>query len=172
MVELSRDLIDELIDYNPETGVFTRKAIWRRGKLHKRIGRAVAGDVAGAKCDRGYIWIALPGMRVSGHRLAWFLVNGEWPDREIDHINMDKGDNRICNLRLATRTQNKQNIQKPLPNNTSGFLGVSFDKTKGKYLASIRLNGVQKNLGRFSSPEEAHERYLAAKREYHEFCTI
>lgn len=169
---MTKDFIEQLLSYNPQTGVFVRKGIWRRGKIHHAIGRAKAGDIAGSKCDRGYLWISLPGGRVSCHRLAWFLTHGEWATGDIDHINGNKSDNRLVNLRAATRSQNKQNIQKPMAHNSSGYLGVCFDKSRGKFVATINVNGKQKNLGRFDSAEEAHQRYLAAKRELHPFSTI
>ena len=103
---------------------------------------------------------------LKAHRLAWFFVYGEWPQKQIDHINGNKSDNRISNLRLATASQNLSNkgITK---SNTSGYKGVSFNRTKKKWMASIKVNKKSINLGYFLTPEEASEAYKAAAIKHH-----
>ena len=101
------------------------------------------------------------------HRLAWIFHYREVPQEEIDHINMDKTDNRICNLRLASKAENSQNKQKPSKRNKTGFLGVSFHQ--GKYAAHIVKDKKQYYLGSYSTPEEAYEKYTEAKRVLHPF---
>ncbi len=88
----------------------------------------------------------------------------------IDHINGDKVDNRLENLRLVSHGENLQNIRKPMRNNTSGFLGVC--RSGGKFMATISVNGKSLNLGSFDKPEAAHAAYVAAKRRLHACCTI
>lgn len=89
------------------------------------------------------------------HRVVWELHNGEIPSgMQIDHINRNKQDNRIENLRLATVVQNSWNVE---------CKGYNYDKRSGKYLARIRIDGKRKNLGLFETAEEASEAYQKAK---------
>jgi len=99
------------------------------------------------------------------HRLAWLYTYGEWPVGDIDHINECKGDNRIINLREATRAENMQNRSKANKNGHSGLLGVT--KVGKKWLGQIHVDGVRHHLGRFESPQEAHAAYLRAKHQLH-----
>ena len=85
---------------------------------------------------------------------------------EVDHINGDGLDNRRSNLRAATHAQNSRNSRTP-KNNTSGFKGVILDKPTGKWRAQIRLDGAQKHLGYFVTPEDAHTAYCKASAELH-----
>jgi len=94
---------------------------------------------------------------------------GEWPS-EIDHINGDKSDNSYRNLREVSRGENMQNKRKAHRNNKTGFLGVA--REAGKYRARIRVCGKNRSLGMYDTPQQAHQAYLAAKRELHEGCTI
>lgn len=94
------------------------------------------------------------------HRLAWFYVRGEWPPAEIDHINCDPSDNRISNLRPATRTENSANTRRPR-HNSSGVKGVAWDKTRRKWMAFCSFGGKFTNLGRFSTREQAAAAYFA-----------
>lgn len=91
----------EVVDYDPTTGVFR----WKE----KKKGWRVVGAVAGTSFPNGYRFIGIEGYRFLGHRLAWLYATGEWPKDEIDHINGDKSDNRIANLRPVTRQQNNWN---------------------------------------------------------------
>ena len=97
-------------------------------------------------------------------------VNGSWPIGEIDHVNGDRGDNRIANLRDVDHKTNSQNERRARAINTSGFLGVS--KQGNKWQASIRHGGKQLYLGLFAAKEEAHSAYLAAKRLLHAGNTL
>lgn len=106
------------------------------------------------------------------HRLVWFFATGEMPPHEIDHINGDPADNRIANLRLATSAQNKQNIRNARRHNSTGYLGVSWNKDREMYRADIALNGKRKFLGHYPSPQEAHSAYLLAKAALHPFQTL
>jgi hypothetical protein len=149
------------LSYNPETGAL----IWKKMRDSTRIGTE-------AKCldVSGYVQINIAGTMVKGHRMAWMLHYGQWPDGHIDHINGVRHDNRISNLRVVTNAINCQNKHAPLPKNKSGFLGVS--PSGNRFVASIVLNGKKTHIGRFKEASEAHEAYLKFKRELHEGCTL
>jgi hypothetical protein len=103
--------------------------------------------------------------------LVWLWVNGSWPIGEIDHIDGDKLNNRIANLRDVDRATNTQNSKKARRNNKSSGLLGSY-KSGNRWQAQIRINGVCMTLGSFGTPEEAHAAYLGAKRLFHPGCTI
>lgn len=146
--------------YDPETGVFTRRrAVGRHGR-HKK------GTIAKAANSRGYTVIRVDGVLHGAHRLAWLYHHGEWPN-VIDHINGDRSDNRICNLRNVTQTENMQNLKKAPINSKSGLLGAHLFPRCKRWTARIRINGVSRRLGLFDTAQEAHEAYMAAKRRYH-----
>ena len=151
----------EALDYEPETGLF-------RWKI--QIASRVPGDIAGNH-THGYIEIGLDGVSYRAHHLAWLFVYGEIPDLLIDHIDGNRANNRISNLRLATQAQNLQNLRKSRGKYTI-LLGVTYHKQAGKWLAQIRVNGRNKSLGLFDSAEDAHIAYLHAKREFHPFGAI
>lgn len=162
-MSLTADQLKDALHYEPETGIFT----WRI-RPSKSI---LPGMVAGCTEKRiGYITIGLLKRIYKAHRLAWLYTYGEWPKGLIDHINGDKADNRIANLRDVFADGNSQNIRKPNRRNKSGFMGVIFFQKKWR--ASITVSGKTKWLGDYATPEEAHQVYLTAKRKYHGACTI
>lgn len=118
--------------------------------------------------QHGYIRIELDNRKYMAHRLAWLYMFGKDPDAEIDHINGNRSDNRLANLREAIRSENMQNKGK-YRNNSSGLTGVSWSKVRNKWAANIQAGNVQKNLGFFSTKEEAYLAYLKAKAEKHAF---
>jgi hypothetical protein len=160
---LTTEQLKAMLDYDASTGVFVWKA---------RPSKAVkAGDVAGCVEKRiGYVTIGIAGSIYKAHRLAWLYAHGEWPKGLIDHINGNKSDNRIDNLRDVFADGNSQNVRKPNIRNKSGFMGVIW--FQNKWRASMSVNGKSKWLGDYSTPEEAHQVYLEAKRKYHAACTI
>jgi len=123
-----KERLRELLEYDPETGVF----IWKTGR-----GSVKAGSVAGSKEANGYVRIRCDGGRYMAHRLAWLYVHGEFPPEEIDHINGVRDDNRLRNLRCVSRTENTRN-QRLSNRNTSGITGVHWDKKAGKWRAKAR----------------------------------
>jgi hypothetical protein len=162
--DLTQARAQELFHYDEESGIFTR--LIRTGHCH-------VGDIAGYKHHTGYIQIKIDCKEYLSHRLAFLYAYGVWPKDQIDHINGIRDDNRLCNLREATLAQNYQNQRKAQSDNkTSGLLGVSFDKKRKKWLAQIMIDRKNKHLGRYNTPEEAHEAYLNAKRKLHSHCTI
>lgn len=144
--------LKELLHYDPETGVFTRRLTNRRWK---------EGTVAGCWSEPAGWVIRVDDNLYLAHRLAWLFMTGDWPKNEIDHIDVSRRNNRWENLREATGSQNKANKHKQ-SNNTSGFKGVSFQKGIDKYRARIRAHGRSRSLGCFDNPQDAHAAYVAA----------
>lgn len=144
--ELTQERLKEVLHYAPETGVFTWKA--------QTSNRIRVGDVAGCTTHYGYRSIRVDGSRHRAHRLAYLYVHGEHPDGMLDHHDQDKGNNRISNLRPATKSQNALNTGLQA-NNTSGHKGVVWHKRDGKWLARITINKKHHHLGLFANVEEA-----------------
>lgn len=145
--------IEGFLSYSPDTGAF----VWAKSPaMPVKVGQA-----AGTLDGRGYLQIKYRGRPILAHRLAWFYVHKEWPAFDIDHINLDRTDNRIANLRIANRSQNVCN--RPLrSNNRSGLKGVYWHKRKKRWHADIRVDGKKTCLGYFDTPEAAHSAYRAA----------
>lgn len=157
--DLSFDLINELMDYDPTLGVFTWKV--SRGR-HARIG-----DFAGHfDASDGYIKIGINGTRYGAHRLAWLYVHGRWPKHEIDHINGIRDDNRISNLREADDGQQARNAKRRT-DNVSGKRGVCYDHRIEKYISYIDFNRERIVLGNCDTLEEAVSLRIAAERKYY-----
>lgn len=154
--------IKDYLSYDPLTGLFT----WIKSP---KYGGIKIGRVAGYKAPDKRIYIGYKGKVYRAHRLAWYFTHGCFPNIQIDHINEDPSDNSITNLRLATSQQNLHNVSIANRNSISGFRGVGWDKYALRWKASITNNRRQIHLGRFDTPEEAHEAYLCAKRKYHPF---
>jgi hypothetical protein len=161
---LTHERLKHIFDYQPETGKFFRKEC--------KFNPSFSGRPAGYKRASGYIRINVDGNAYYAHRLAWFYVYGHMPDLWIDHINGDKSDNRISNLRHATPATNNQNRKTCQRNSKTGVLGVDIHKATGKYRAQITIGGKKRNLGNFDSIAEAQAEYLRVKRETHLGCTI
>lgn len=155
--QLTAEKLRSLLAYDASTGVFT----WL--VTHHRI---VAGDIAGQGHPEGYWQITIEGRKYLAHRLAWLYVHGEWPKGELDHENLDRCDNRLGNLRPASRAQNSRNTA-IRSTNTSGFKGVSFVKAELRWRATITVDGKQHYLGRFDAPEDAHDAYVEAAARFH-----
>lgn len=160
----SADEIRKIVSYDPVTGIFTRIASKNRPWN--------IGQRAGATAATGYRSIFINGSYYLEHRIAWVLVYGDIANGlTIDHINGDKADNRICNLRLATDCQNSY-YRSRQSNNNSGFKGV-YQRENGKYRATITVNKKTKNLGTFDTKEEAYAIYCEAARRLHgEFARL
>jgi hypothetical protein len=160
---LTQEKLKELLDYDETTGVFTRKI---------RTANAIqVGDIAGCMRPDGRFVISLENKRYFSHRLAWLYVYGFLPEM-LDHIDGNPSNNKINNLRSCTSSQNQENQRKPQTSNKCGFLGVSYKKRINKFISQIQIDGVVTHLGCFSTPEDAHQAYLIAKRGVHVYCTI
>lgn len=160
---VSRARLVELFIYEPESGAFVRRC---------SISNQHAGDVSGSKHCRGYVSVCIDSRAYLAHRLAWLYVHGEWPAHQLDHIDGNRANNAIANLRQATAAQNGQNKRKASGFGSSGLLGVTWDKVNLLWRAKIKVNGRSLCLGRFTGKHEAHEAYLAAKRQLHPFGTL
>jgi len=162
-IQTIADRVRATLLYDEDTGEF--KSRINRGPIK-------AGGNVGCKNKDGYVQIQLDGVIYYGHRLAWLYVHGSWPERQIDHINGIKADNRIKNLRDVTALVNAQNHRSARKDNrTSGFLGVSLH-SDGKWQARIKISKNYKSLGLFKTPEEARDAYVSAKRINHEGNTL
>lgn len=135
--------------------------VWVRHPRCKAYDGLAAGFV-----HNGYKKIKLHGIEYRYHRVLWLLTYGEWPEFEIDHIDGDRLNNSISNLRKATPQQNCHNMSIPSHNST-GYKGVCYDKSRGKWLSGIKFDGRRINLGRFDCPELASLVYDEAARRLH-----
>lgn len=158
MAELTYERLKEVLSYDCESGEFTwKKNIGSRAKQGAKAGRIWRGQ---------YRRISIDGTEHQAHRLAWLYAYGEWPVGEVDHINRQKADNRLINLRCVGRSGNQQNKGTPA-NNTSGVKGVHWHKRDQVWVAAITVNNNKKRLGNFKSLSAAEDAYNAAKRQLH-----
>ena len=151
--------LNELLDYNPQTG----KLFW---KVHRR-GLAKAGKIAGVlDTSRGYVKVSIDGIRYKAHRICYKIATG-WDVGvfEIDHINGVKADNRLSNLRMVDSATNQKN-SKRRSDNRSGYTGISFVKRINKWRAQLYVNGKQLHLGYFEELEDAVAARAAANAKY------
>ena len=157
MAFLTQERLKEILSYNPETGEFIH--LLSRGKGKK--GR-VAGSVHPTK---EYRYIRIEGKNYFSHRLAWFYVYGEWPQDQIDHIDGNRLNNRIENLRDVTNAENRRNTKRQ-SNNTSGVTGVRRRKNHRKWEARIKVNRRCIHLGYFNDMETARRVRKEAEKRY------
>jgi hypothetical protein len=137
---LSRDELQRIFLYDAETGILTRRATGRRaGSLNVPRNRWI---------------VSVKGRFHYQHRVIWCMAYGDWPPKEIDHINGDCSDNRLANLRLADSAQNKWNMRQH-DRNKSGCTGVEYDKRKKAWVARISVYRRRIYLGKFGTKEEA-----------------
>ncbi len=155
--ELTAEKLRSILNYESETGIFTWKV--------SNSNRVKVGAVAGSPNGHGYLCIKVLNRLYRAHRLAWLYVRGEWPKDQLDHINRDRSDNRIDNLREATNKQNLQNRSKS-STNTSGHTGIYWDKRASKWVAKIRHNQKLIHLGYFTDIEDAIAARKAAEKLY------
>ena len=159
--ELTPELLREHLHYDPSTGAFT----WLLPHKNIKVGD-VAGHLGKGK-QGGYIHIGLFKTVYGAHRLAWLYTYGEWPNGVIDHIDRSRANNRITNLRDATRTINARNLAGAYSTSTSKILGVYYDKRYSHWLANISVNKKRKYLGAFNSIEAARAARAAAELIYY-----
>lgn len=152
---LTREQAKANLLYEKSTGVFR----WAVSK-----GNVTAGKIAGTN-HSGYLTVSINKKQYFLHRLAWLIEYGKWPENFIDHINGDKKDNRLENLRDVCYSENNQNLHRAKSTNKSGFLGVAWHGKTRNWQASIRINGKCTHLGYFNCPQEAHRAYLDKRAE-------
>ena len=149
--KITYDILIEKLFYDQKSGLF----YWKKN-----------GDSAGYPKLNGYLQVRIDGKYYLLHRLAWMYVYGDFPDGDIDHINRNRSDNKIKNLRVATRCQNQQNRNKQ-KNNTSGVTGVVYSKKYETWRARIKENNNYHHLGSFSSFEAAVKARKNAEMQFH-----
>ncbi len=165
MTELTQKRLRELLHYDPLTGEFR----WRiKTAQHVKVG-----TIAGSVQSTGYrqIRVKVDGAVGNGRlycasRLAWLYTHSHWPKAELDHIDGNKSNDQLANLREATRLQNMGNIKRA-NNNTSGFKGVFWRNDSRRWRATCSANGKRRSLGSFDTAEEAYAAYCSAAIELH-----
>ena len=151
--------LKEYLDYNPDTGIFT----W----IKKPNNTVKVGQEAGSKSSKGYIKIQFKGHSYFSHRIAYYMYHGVDPlENLVDHKYGDKSNNKIKDLRLASNAQNQMNHIKLRSDNTSGVIGVSWNKDKKKWRSTICRDGVQKDLGHFTNKEDAIQARKEGEKKY------
>lgn len=156
--DLSQESLKAHLIFCPLSGAFFKR------NTNKKVNGYTRPD--------GYLMVNVKGKQYRAHRLAWLYIKGNWPKNAIDHINGNKLDNRIYNLREATYSQNHMN-KKPDKKNKSGFKGVCYVKQREKWNANIYFNGKKKNLGYYNNIEDAVKAYNEAAKKYHgEFAVL
>ena len=151
----------EKLHYDPETGIFT----WKIKNNRTEIGQ-IAGSMSG-----GYLLCGIDQSTHSMHRLAWLYVHGDWPKYQIDHINGNRTDNRIANLRDVSHSMNQQN-RRTAQCDAQGLQGTALLANGKGWRAALKLNGKVVVLGIFKTTELAHDAYLAGKRRLHPGNTL
>lgn len=167
----------QILDYDPETGALTWKE--REPETFYGISEAKAressmawngrraGKPAGCDNGNGYIMTRIrfggQQVKVYAHRAAWAITHGEWPNY-IDHINGDRSDNRLCNLRSVSQSENLRN-QRRQRHPKSGQFGVYPYGSGGRWTSKIRINGKSRHLGCFATKEDAAAAYRHAAAE-------
>ncbi len=157
-------MLHELFWYDANSGVLTRRVD------AGRFGKFKAESIVGTPHNGGYLMVGIDGARYLVHRVAFAISNGQWPECQIDHIDGNRANNRLLNLRDVSPCINSQNQRHARGVTESGLLGVSRQRNRWK--AEIRTNGKRRFLGVFDTPEDAHACYLNAKRYLHEGCSI
>lgn len=158
MNTLTQERLKTLLHYDPDTGVFTYACARPKVRVGAEAGHTHAGH--------GYRQIKIDGKLYLAHRLAWLYVYGEWPTELLDHVNRNRVDNRLCNLRSSDKYLNRQNTGTPV-NSTSGAKGVTWNRTLEKWHARISLKGRRYHVGWFYDKESAIAARQRAETELH-----
>jgi hypothetical protein len=161
---ISAEYARSILDYDPDSGILSWKI--------RKSQACPAGKKAGYLAANGYIQIEIDGRAYYAHRVAWLLSTGQWPSDFIDHINSVKTDNRRCNLREATMSENKRNMG-ARADNKSGVKGVYWNRKDQKWMAAIKVDGKSRHLGSFLTLEAAAKAYAnAAPRVHGKFARL
>jgi hypothetical protein len=154
---LTQERLKCVLLYDKTNGCFTWIGAMKNYKQY--------GSIAGTTKASGYRQIKVDGMFYLAHRLAWLYEFGVIPDHQIDHIDGDKSNNSISNLRDVTSAVNHQNKKAARTDNATGLLGVC--KKRNKYRAQICIEGRVMQIGVYETAQLAHEAYIAVKRVIH-----
>lgn len=164
-----------LLDYNPDTGILTWKErpasmftdgyMSAQGRANNWNSKLAGTEAIGYIHTTGYKYGKLEGKTVKAHRVAWKLYHGKDPVNDIDHINGDRADNRICNLRDATDQVNRMNTKR-YKNNKSGVIGIHWHNQNNKWRARITVKGKIIELGCFEDIENAKKARAEAEIKY------
>ena len=160
---LTYEQAHELLSYDPLTGVFR----WKKPGYPRRPDL-----VAGTLAQNGYMVIKVNQRRLAAHRLAWLLSYQEWPAGEVDHIDGDRANNCLSNLREVTRAGNCENQRRARADSTTGVLGAFWEPRRGRFFSRIGVSHKTVFLGYYNTAEDAHQAYLQAKRRLHSGCTL
>lgn len=147
----------ELFEPDFESGLLYRKT---------RQSNNMAGTMAGSLNKQGYMRVGIDGRQEYVHRVLWAMYYGIPSNKTIDHIDTNRSNNKITNLREATQSQQCHNMNTP-KHNTSGVKGVSFCKLTGKYRAELKVNKIRVFDKKFNTIEEAREALVEARKEFH-----
>lgn len=163
-IEITLDVVRRLVRYDAKEG----KLYW----LKNTGGKGFADSECGYIADSGYRMMGFAGIEVRAHRIVWLLEHGAFPaeDLVIDHINRNRSDNRIENLRAVPQVLNAHNIVKAKKNSTTGLLGVH--RNKKRFSAGLYVDHKPKHLGTFDTPEQAHAAYVEAKKTFYPEAVI
>ncbi|TQN59604.1 HNH endonuclease [Agrobacterium tumefaciens] len=151
MAEITQALVRDIFNYDAETGKLFYRDRTSPWSLNPAIAPSVKSRWLGKECGvlvKGYLCVNILGKRYSAHRIIWLWVHGTLPDKDIDHINGDRSDNRIENLRCVDGAENQKNmgIRK---DNSTGFHGVRYLKQRNNYRTEITINGKPYFIGEY-----------------------
>ncbi len=168
LVEITQAVVRQLIDYTAQTGEIMWKArdasLFPDERAAKVWNTRYAGKPCGVKSN-GYLLISVFKKRIMAHRLVWLLAYGEWPSHDVDHINGNRDDNRLENLRAVTRAENLKNRAVGC-RNKSGTMGVDWFSPAKLWRARVYENGKEVSLGYFQTKELAVQARLEAEANY------
>ena len=155
---IDQETVKKLFHYDAESGML----LWRNGN-----GRNVKPwQQAKALNGHGYYTAKVNGKNYLVHRLAWLYVHGAFPKHDIDHKNRIRNDNRLCNLRAVSRTDNCQNISLP-SHNKSGHIGISWFALQKKWTVYVKVNKKNKWLGNYKNLDDAIAARKAGEKQYY-----
>lgn len=156
------EYLRERLDYDSETGEFT----WKSSPRNGWNGKPAGWKTLDTRATGGYVMVKLDYVDYYAHRLAWKYITGKDPEHGIDHINGIRDDNRFCNLREATQSQNSMNA-KIQSNNTSGVKGVSRVKRTGRWKAELDFKKKRYVIGTFETIDQAAKAVALKREELH-----
>lgn len=148
--KLTQERLKEILHYDPDTGLFTRI------KNKKNVG---------SKNALGYLTIFVLNKQYLSHRLAWLYIYGYFPETDIDHIDQDKANNKLSNIRVVSRQCNMRNTHLQA-NNTSGIKGVAWHKPSNRWMVRIKVNKKELYLGLVKYKNDAAKLRWEAEKKY------